>query len=152
MTPEEFEELATEIRGRRRRGKVWIKRVALEHSTTEAAQARADALVTSLDLTPSPVWYPMSRSEAKKGAASILHRDRAYDGEIMPANDASRLARGFLGFFTNGDVKCFTNGRLIKPSSESDRGWNAITEATFDCGIIVVADDSIGILWVADED
>eukprot|EP00903_Cladosiphon_okamuranus_P019234 g17687.t1 len=153
MTTEEFNKLATEIRGSRRRGKVWIKRVALGRSTTETAHARADDIVTSLNLRPSPVWYDISRSEAEEGAASILHRDLAYDSVIMPANDASRLARGFLGFFTtNGDVKYFTNGTLIKPSRKSGRSWNGITGATFDCGIIVVAENSIGILWIADED
>lgn len=49
-------------------------------------------------------------------------------------------------------MKYFTNGTLISPARESGRGWSGITGATFDCGIIVLAENSVGILWVADED
>lgn len=155
MTPEDFDKLATEIRVRRACGRVWVKRLVLERSTTACAQDRADAFVTSLGLTPVS-WVDITRDEAQAGAALILHQGRAYDGQVMPAADASRLAEDFLGFFTEHDgyeLRYFTNGTLIQPCRGADgRGWSALTSATFDCGIIVVAKKSIGILWVADED
>ncbi|CAM9638316.1 unnamed protein product [Scytosiphon promiscuus] len=154
MTPEDFDLLATEIRVRRGRGGVWIKRLTLERSTTERADARADAFVTSLGLTPMPSWCRISRDNAKAGAVSILHRDLAYDSEVMAAPDASRLAAGFLECFperNDGGLAYFTNGTLIDRRLNGG-GWHPITTATFDCGIIVVAKDSIGILWVSDED
>lgn len=155
MTSEDFKKLATEIRARRRRGGVWIERLALEHGTTEQAGARADAFVTSLGLKPMPSWYRISRDASQAGAASVLHRDLAYNGEIMPAADAARLAAGFLEYFperNDGGLVYFTNGTLMDPSRPNGQIWHPITTATFDCGVIVVAKDSIGILWVSDED
>lgn len=179
MTPvEEFDALATEIRARRRASKVWVERVALNRSTEELervalnpkteepARARADAFVASLGLTPiGEHWLSRSRSEAKRYICRILEGDMAGGRMMLPA-ESSRLATSFLGFFhghydsDDYGLEYFTNGFFTNGDLMDDRrvGWSCgwggarVTDATFDSGIIVVSPDTMGMIWVEDED
>jgi hypothetical protein len=102
-------------------------------------------------------WYETTREDAVAILHRILNRDLAYDAVIMHGNKAGRLARQFLACF-EADARHFTNGTFHQPPERRSEevtvgpGWNPITPATFDTGVVCLDDQRIGILWVQDED
>ena len=100
-------------------------------------------------------WRELTREEAHRAIGAVLHRDMAYDAEIMTSEKAASLAEEFLARFSP-PAWFFTNGAF--PSAEEQlttgwRGsWDPITKATFDTGAVAVSDDAVGLLWVEDED
>lgn len=96
----------------------------------------------------------VSDSLALQIARTILHKDMAYDSEIIPLSRADDLARRFLALFINPPTEYFSNGSF----TQRDDGavalseWSPLTQSTFDTGIIVVESELVGCLWVEDED
>lgn len=68
----------------------------------------------------------------------------------MPQTLAASLAADWLAI-TGSDATYFTNGTWGQPAAQST-GWQPISNATFDAGIIAVAPQVSAILWVEDED
>jgi hypothetical protein len=66
------------------------------------------------------------------------------------------LADRFLASFGTDGVHYFTNadfGARADPAfTLSSFGWNPVTAATFDTGVLVVGPRRCGCLWVEDED
>lgn len=87
----------------------------------------------------------------------VLHRDLAYDAEIMPEARAAELGERFLAQFGAG-ARFFTNGtfyeerRRLSRSVWSGPSWEPVTEATFDTGVLVIGPKGAGCVWVEDED
>jgi hypothetical protein len=79
----------------------------------------------------------------------ILHRDLAYNSEVMPESRATELADRFLGQFSVG-ARFFTNGTFYERQRHTT--WNPVTEATFDTGVLILGPKCSGCLWVEDED
>jgi hypothetical protein len=146
--PPGFDRLAAEIRAQRKYGRVIVNMVEQAGTEGRSPTAVADRLAGSLALTQLGAgWRPVSKTEARRIARDILQSDLAYHTEIMSASQAETLVDRFLAFF--GDPLTFlTNTHPLG----SARTVAPITEATFDEGIVVVAEDRAGILWVADED
>lgn len=83
----------------------------------------------------------------------VLKQDLAYSSPIMPSEQADVLTRSFCDqfeknskFFTNGSFEKNISGELALVS------WDPITEATFDTGVFIIDEMSMGCLWVEDED
>ena len=74
---------------------------------------------------------------------SVLHRDMAYNMEIMPEARAAELADRFLTQFGQG-TRYFSN--------VDGPGCHPVTAATFDTGLLAIGPDRSGCLWVEDED
>jgi hypothetical protein len=91
-------------------------------------------------------WDELNRTDAARHLVSILHRDMAYDMEIMPLERAEELTARFVDLFP--DAHFFSN---CAPDVLGF-GSNPITAATFDTGIIAVGTTSTGMIWVEDED
>lgn len=122
-----------------------------------APRAVADALVAALGLVPAgDRWNALDRAQAAWIVQEILHRDLAYCGELMDPATASAFAEEFLGqfdeeasFFTNSD---FATHLVFINQNGFAAGWQPLTEATFDSGVVAVDRRRVGILWVEDED
>lgn len=101
-------------------------------------------------------WLEISAHDAQVIATSLLHRDLAYGEEIIPLVEAEDLATSFLDlapephtYFTNGEWA----GALEDDGSlQTAIGWDPISDATYDAGIVCVGDGVSAILWVEDED
>jgi hypothetical protein len=101
----------------------------------------------NLFFTPD-IYKEIRRDQAEKVARRILHRDLAYDVEIMPEKVAQDLASRFLDCFEKETSQYYTNGSYYCDSMS----WNPATDATFDTGILVISQSCSGCLWVEDED
>ncbi len=87
----------------------------------------------------------------------VLHRDMAYNTEIMPDARAAELTDRFLAQFGPG-TRYFTNGTWhLLPVAEAGTviagaSWDPVTDATFDTGVLAISPECSGCLWVMDED
>ena len=81
---------------------------------------------------------------------TVLHRDMAYQAELMPKDEAAEFARRFISAFPRDDRRIYTNGDL----GHDPDGWvfNCATDATIDSGILVTTPSVVGCLWFMDED
>lgn len=98
-------------------------------------------------------WMVQTREDAAYLLRSILHRDLAYKDICLPATEAHACVSEFLSLFKL-DAKFYTNSEW-----KSDENgvvdifhFMAITEATLDAGIVAIDSDTIGMIWVEDED
>jgi hypothetical protein len=101
-------------------------------------------------------WQEISAADAQAIMTTLLHRDLAYDEEIMPLAIASDLATQVLvlapepqSFFTNGDWSMNLDG---KGSPASLAAFDPISDATVDSGIVCVGDGRAALFWVQDEE
>ena len=87
----------------------------------------------------------------------VLHRDIAYNAEIMPEARAAELADTFLAQFGSG-TRYFSNGTwhlqsVVRPDGVvCGPNWDPVTRATFDTGVLAIGPERSGCLWVEDED
>lgn len=95
----------------------------------------------------------IERDQALDIVKLVLKEDLAYSSQIMSDEQAGELARDFCDQFQKG-AKFFTNGSLKESSSGkiSLSYWSPITKATFDTGVFIIDEKSVGCLWVEDED
>jgi hypothetical protein len=108
-------------------------------------------------LAPDLASYKeIDAASARRLAELVLNQDMAYNAEIMPADRAAELAGRFLAQFGTDGVRYYTNGTFHEPRGPkltwSGAGWDPVTEATFDTGVLVLGPGCSGCLWVEDED
>ena len=105
----------------------------------------------TLALTPAQ-WREIDRETGERIVARILWRGLAYKTSNVERAEADSIARAFVSFVArDSNVRCFTNGSLGM-SDSGGSSWNPATTATFDTGVVIVADGRIGHAWVEDED
>jgi len=96
----------------------------------------------------------IERDDAVRALASWLHRDAAYQTELMSADSALGLAEKFVREFSDESSRFFTNGHWY--NSKQPQSWQPLTESTFDGGIIIEsgrANDTRHVcIWFEDED
>ncbi|KJV36829.1 hypothetical protein VI08_02820 [Luteibacter yeojuensis] len=117
-------------------------------SSVEAAAGRFGLSASS------GIYLEVSPERAKAVLRSLLAHDMAYGCELMPATMADQLSAEFVDVFAGQAPVYFTNGTFGLPRDSSGVGptWNPATGATFDSGILVIAQDRIGCAWFMDED
>ena len=131
--------------------------VLLPHAGAASATDLADLAVQSVGLRAlEDAWLEISESDAESIATGILHRDLAYHTEIMPLALAAELASELLSQVPQ-PMTCFTNGDWAEAFSENlesldSVGFDPISDAALDAGIICVGDGVTALLWVEDED
>ncbi len=109
------------------------------------------AVATAFALRPATSTYRrIDREEAGRLLTRLLHRDLAYDAEIMPLADARRLAKELLALVP--DAELFTNRSFGKAPGEAVLAWDPATDATFDTGVIALGPTRSLCVWVEDED
>ena len=115
-------------------------------------------VVNFFSLSADPANYrQVAKAEAIEILTRILHKDMAYDSEIMPRQIAAELSASFLQDFADDSTVFFTNidySREGEISQDTRIGpsWNPVTNATFDAGVIAISETRSACLWVEDED
>jgi len=96
----------------------------------------------------------VSRDEAIRVLVCWLHRDAAYQTELMSAGQAQKFAEAFVREYADETSHFFTNGRwddLVRPQN-----WQPLTESVFDGGLLIASgrgnDTQYTCLWFEDED
>lgn len=162
-TAKAIRQLTTEIVAARDCGRVIV---SIEDRTDEDAQIRspeeiADQLMRSLRCTAlGEGWISVTEQDARTIAHHLLTKDLAYRADIMPSVHAHALIDRFLAFFpgdrwyrTNGTPVPRSDRKSLTPESFGNGwGWNSLTDATFDLGVVVISLTRVGALLVADED
>jgi hypothetical protein len=93
-------------------------------------------------------WIAINVTQAKLVLEAVLHKDLAYTScEQMTIDAAKKVASDFIACFC-ADAKFFTNGRW----HEKNASWMAVTESTFDGGVVAFDEHLLGIIWVEAED
>ena len=102
---------------------------------------------------PHDLWVTMSRSQAQSLLTDCLAHDLAHGEPIMDESEAKRLAASFVDVFPQETTFITNTARFSDGTTSTDSsGWEPISHATFDTGVIAEAGGVIGILWVEDED
>jgi hypothetical protein len=102
-------------------------------------------------------YKEIDQQDARQLVQTLLHRDMAYNAEVMPEARAAELADAFLAQFGPG-TRYFSNGNWhLPPVARTDgvvwgASWDPVTPATFDAGVLVIGPEQSGCLWIEDED
>jgi hypothetical protein len=94
----------------------------------------------------------ITSAQAIATVETILWKDLAYNSELMPRATAREHAEYFVNEFTDDNTSTYSNGDWPEYHQRSSSGWNPMTSATFDAGVIVIHKDYVACLWVEDED
>ena len=150
------------------------------HNSGSAIEA-CNLIVRHAGLTPpTSYWVRLPSAAANLHLVRCLQRDLAYGAPCMAKARAEELALQFFAAVGPGPHQFFTNtvpwvpsvyeraksaqetGVLVIAEDEVDElGWGkhahasvsaALSESTFDTGIVVIGPDIGGILWFEDED
>jgi hypothetical protein len=115
-------------------------------------------LAREFGLTDEPSFYKeIDQAAARHLIRLVLHRDMAYNAEVMPENRAAELADQFLAQFGPG-TRYFSNGSWHLPPLVRGDGvvcgpsWDPVTPATFDTGVLAIGRERSGCFWIEDED
>ncbi|MBT2668780.1 hypothetical protein J7J00_25570 [Bacillus sp. ISL-4] len=122
---------------------------------TKTNEIAKELFLKELGLKPNRIegnWKQIDQSISKKILEYILSMDMAYDIELETKPLATMLSNYFLNEFLSNAIY-YTNGDF----DEDDgffrlRGWQPITDSTFDTGVLVIDKNNIGILWAEDND
>lgn len=144
MTTAEYLQTLARIKAARRFGKVISG--CVERPSASAGAAAADFGLSG----KAAVYREVPADEAVLLLAAVLHRDMAYDQQIMPAARALDLAKDFVGSFPRDPTRFFTNGTFGR--KQEAPSWSPATDATFDTGVIVLSSGMTACLWFQDED
>jgi hypothetical protein len=146
-----FADISAEIYRLRKFGVVHVH-FAHRDDDRSSAERAANVFISRRGFTSfGNSWEPISRGDVLRIWTRILHRDLAYNAEIMPESDAESLAARFFALFDPESAIYLTNCVAAK-LDKSGFTWNPITAATFDIGAIVMDANNIGLIWVEDED
>jgi len=117
-------------------------------STVEQA-----AEMFGLASTPG-TYFQVKAVEAKAILTEVLSFDMAYHCELMPRDEAERLAKSFVDSFEEDGASYYTNGEFGQPRKHPNVGpnWTPATTATFDTGVVVLAPTRTACAWFMDED
>jgi hypothetical protein len=110
-------------------------------------------------LDDAACYQDIDEADAHRLIQMLLHRDMAYNAEIMPLSRAVDLTDQFLSHFSLG-TRYFSNGhwdlQSAKPTDDligrANPNWHPVTSATFDTGVLAIGPEQSGCLWVEDED
>lgn len=99
-------------------------------------------------------YFELDLVEAQRMLVWVLHRDMAHMSEMMPVETARRLADDILDLAirkAGPGARQFSN-RTPADIKEDVFGWNPMTKARFDGGLLVVGTLGSACLWCEDED
>jgi hypothetical protein len=95
-------------------------------------------------------WVEVDITRARHFLVAILHKDLAYNREVMTEHRATWLADEFLRSFGKFNSRFATNSPDMPATFPFS--WTPATEFTFDAGIAIMGEAGSGVYWVADED
>lgn len=148
-------DVTARVRDRRNVGRITCAESAF--TERETAQHTADRVAEAHGLRGiGEAWLEISGHQAQTIATFVLHRDLASGEQIMALAEATDLATAFLDLAPEPH-RYFTNGEwdelLATDGSQPDGvGFDPISDAAFDAGVICVGEGVAAILWVEDDE
>lgn len=94
----------------------------------------------------------ISPEQAVKTLTSLLHKDRAYDSELMLESEAAALAKVLIHQFATPEALIYTNGEWRDEGNAELDYCNPFTTATFDAGLLIRNRKETIAIWFEDED
>ncbi|MBN8521396.1 MAG: hypothetical protein J0L77_05810 [Alphaproteobacteria bacterium] len=137
----ELEKLLNEIRHLRNCS---ISFLGVKVHDNQASMGKLAALFGLKDLDYIYIEIPLE--EASAILTQLLHKDMAYDSQILPLGKASDFVARIMNQIDSRKAHFYTNRRL------GSSIWNPATEATFDNGILILQEEKIICIWFGDED
>ena len=117
--------------------------------------AGPDACAPLFGLDPGGVPFLIDVALARRTILALLQFDMAYDRRIMSEAEARRLLASFEVVSGLSEEGAYLYGNVESPFEREGLllgSWNPATKATFDAGVLVIAQDRCACLWVEDED
>lgn len=117
--------------------------------------ASVEHAARQFELLDSPGLYrEISADEAEQVLAWLLFEDMAHRQKLMPRTQAAGFAAELMAHLGTPDARYYSNGRFVKtPEHPSGRiDWTAVTDCTFDSGVLALAPGRIACAWFQDED
>ncbi|MBD2166273.1 hypothetical protein H6G04_17915 [Calothrix membranacea FACHB-236] len=151
----EIQELRAEIFSKRSLGNILfeIKQINSDITlkTTEEITEILDLFVTQMGyIGIGDRWQEINQTAAKKIVVFVLKKDLAYAAKMMASAEAEKISTKIFNLLAN-PCRFFTNAVFVNDYSALS-GWDSLTKATFDTGILFVSSTMMGMLWVRDED
>ena len=106
-------------------------------------------VLAAFGLHPEPLLlFQVDREVALAILEAVLWKDMVHRGENMPKAEAEQLASDIISEHSREGSRYFSN----KPTPSSS-GWNSMTGATFETGVIVQNQDGVHFcIWFEEED
>lgn len=129
----------------------------VERRGSDSAAAIVDQVVQAHGFRGiATAWHEISASDAHAIVTALLHRDLAYEEEIMSLTAAADLATEFFdlvpephAYFTNGE---WTTNHDANHEPAALLSWDPISDAAFDSGVVCLGDGSTALFWIEDEE
>lgn len=155
-------ELTRKIRQIREAGWVlcdWRARVRSGPIAPEELEAYVEAVNLAAlgkdgDQSPgSGGWREITREEATTIVVHWMRYDLAYSNEARDSDEKDAAAAAAEFFDRFGDTaQLFTNAVEADSGPRSLSSWTSRTRHTFDLGVVAADEQTIGLIWFADED
>lgn len=94
----------------------------------------------------------ISRSLGEDILTGVMGKDLMGSSRIMNDDRARELVREFISLFNQGESVFLSNTNEAPYTTPGQWGWNGITSAGMDTGLIIYDDIHIGILWFEEND
>lgn len=91
----------------------------------------------------------VDRQRATEAVEILLWKSLAYGLEMLPRDVAKTRAIAFMDQLGNFATEIYSNSDW---DGEELSGWNPMTNATFDKGLLFISDTLAVCLWVEEED
>ena len=127
-------------------------------TTTYLSQGTELALVNSFMKAQGfaiPKWWVfLNAIMANETLAGVIHKDMAYDSPMNDEVACKQIAQEFICLFDQKSALFLSNGMLYAPLKVkgSGSGWDPLTSATFDGGVVGFDGSLIAYFWFEDED
>jgi hypothetical protein len=150
-----FHLLAKGLRRLRKVGRFVADHEPAPDGDTDAARAR---LLSRVGYREPRSWQDLDAPAARDAAWWLLHRDLAYDyafGDPLRAGELADALVAWCGpgeWRTNGDVLQSRVAEQLHGAKRRGSGWEPLSAATFDSGVLFVGAKVVAIVWVEDED
>lgn len=106
-------------------------------------------------LLDSPsIYCAISAEEAEQVLVWLLWRDMVHRQKLMARAQAQRFAAELMTHLAAPGAAFYTNGPLIKTPDNpgGEVSWAAVSDCTFDSGVLALAPGRIACAWFQEED
>jgi len=100
------------------------------------------------------LYHPISAEEAEQVLVWLLFRDMVHRQKLMPRAQAQHFAAALMTHLAAPGAAFYTNGPLIKTPDNpgGEVNWTAVSDCTFDSGVLALAPGRIACAWFQEED
>lgn len=94
----------------------------------------------------------ISPEQAVTALTALLHKDMAYNSELMTEAEAAALAQELIRHFATPDAVIYSSGEWRDEENGELIYCSPFTKATFDAGMLIRNREETIAIWFEDED